>query len=186
MDEFVEEAGEKWDLFKEGAGAILGGIFGGDDDSGDATPGITGPVESQGAPPPAPGTTGGFGIPRGPDGKWQFPWNDPAIPDYAKPWSIDDSHLRTQYRAPKGYVVVRDKDGQPFGILRKAAIQLGLWKPAKKPPISVREWNALKMSHRVVKKMKRVNKMADGLRLPAKRRAGAACKVVRTTRCAKR
>lgn len=84
----------------------------------------------------APGTTGGPGLlPRGPGGRLQLPWQDPAIAEHLKKWAIDDAYLKQYVRAPKGYVVVRDQQGRPFGVLQKVAQFYGLWKPAKKPPI---------------------------------------------------
>lgn len=102
------------------------------------------------------GSTGGFGIPRGPGGKMQLPWNDPSTPAYLKQFALDDSTIRIMYRAPRGYVIVRDASGRPFPLLKKIAMQFGLWHPAKKPPISVRDWQALKRADRAIHKMKKI------------------------------
>jgi len=40
---------------------------------------------------------------------------------------------------------------------------MGLWKPAKKPPISVRDWSALKRANSTVKKLKKVVRMAENV-----------------------
>lgn len=108
----------------------------------------------------AAGSTGGFGLPRGPGGKLQLPWNDPNIPAYLKQFSLDDSYLRQCVRAPRGYVVIRDADGQPFAVLKTMAKQFKLWKAKPKPPISVRDWHHLRGAGRVVDKLQDMEKVA--------------------------
>lgn len=108
-----------------------------------------------------PGQTGGGlsplkWIPRGPGGRMQLPWNDPSVPAFLKQFALDDSFIRPAMRAPKGYVIIRDVDGQPYPVLKKVAQQFGLWKPGKKPPISVGEYQALKKADRTVKKMRKI------------------------------
>lgn len=99
----------------------------------------------------------------GPGGRFQIPGTGPTIPDFAKQFALDDSFLKTYFRAPKGYVVVKDGNGRPFPLLKTVARQLGLWKAAKKPPISVRDWESLKRGNKAVNKIKRVNKMAKNV-----------------------
>lgn len=106
--------------------------------------------------PPAPGQTGGFGLPRGPGGHLQLPTSDPSIAAALKPYSLDDSFLKIRYHAPKGYVVMRDPQGRPFAVLKSMAKHYG-WKPHRKPPISVGEWHALKKAHRTVKKVHKIH-----------------------------
>lgn len=101
-------------------------------------------------------------LPRGPGGSLALPFNNPNAGSLA-PWSLDDQYLRTYYRAPKGYVVLRDQDGKPFPVEKRIARELGYWKPNKKPPISVSDWQALKKSSRTIKKLKRVTKMAQSV-----------------------
>lgn len=108
-----------------------------------------------------PGQTGGGWnpmkwIPRGPGGRMQLPWNDPSIPAFLKQFALDDSFIRPAMRGPRGYVIVRDADGQPYPVLKKVAQQFGLWKPSKKPPISVGDFQALKRADRTVKKMRKI------------------------------
>jgi len=93
---------------------------------------------------------------KGPGGRLQFPWNDPSAPQPLKQFALDDSYLKITYRAPKGYVVIRDSDGQPLPVLKMAAQKMGYWHPHKKPPISVGEWQAVKKAHSAVKKMHKV------------------------------
>lgn len=119
-----------------------------------ALPGMSGVRGS--APIMAPGNTGSFGIPRGPGGKMQLPWNDPSTPAFLKQFALDDSAIKICYRAPRGYVIVHDSSGRPFPLLKKIAQQYHLWKPAKKPPISVRDWSALKRADRTIHKMKKI------------------------------
>jgi len=109
----------------------------------------------------SPGQTGGGmlpskWIPRGPGGRMQLPWNDPSVPQFLKQFALDDSFIRPAMRAPRGYVIIRDADGQPYPVLKKIAQQFGLWKAAHKPPISVGEFQALKKADRTVKKMRKI------------------------------
>lgn len=108
-----------------------------------------------------PGQTGGGvlpskWIPRGPGGRMQLPWNDPSVPAFLKQFALDDSFIKPAMRAPRGYVIIRDADGQPYPVLKKIAQQFGLWKPGKKPPISVGDFQALKRADRTVKKMRKI------------------------------
>lgn len=124
-------------------------------------PGVTPNKGAGRAPMPMPGQTGGGWnplkwIPRGPGGRMQMPWNDPSVPAFLKQFALDDSFIRPAMRAPKGYVIVRDADGQPYPVLKKVAQQFGLWKPAHKPPISVGDYQALKRADRTVKKMRKI------------------------------
>lgn len=125
-----------------------------------ALPGV-GPNRAGALPVPPMGRTGGFGIPRGPGGRMQLPWNDPSVPAFLKQFALDDSYIRPAMRAPRGYVIVRDPDGQPYPVLKSIAQKFKLWKPAKKPPISVRDWQALKRSDRTIKKLRKVVTMAS-------------------------
>ncbi len=127
------------------------------------------PVQTGSLPPigvPAAATTsaiqqagpGGLPVPwwKGPGGKLQLPWNDPKIPAYLKQFALDDAYLKTYYRAPRGYVIIRDASGRPFAVNKQMARSFGLWKPAKKPPISVGDWQKFKAAERVEKKLKKI------------------------------
>lgn len=77
---------------------------------------------------------------------------------------IGAGFLKTYLRAPKGYVIVRDEvNNVTVGMLKTVAKARGLWKPAKKPPITVRDWNDLKGANRTVNKLKRIGKMAENV-----------------------
>jgi hypothetical protein len=93
---------------------------------------------------------------KGPGGRLQFPWNDPSAPNPLKQFALDDSYLKLSYRAPKGYVVIRDSDGNPLPVLKMAAQKMGYWHPHKKPPISVGEWHAIKKADSAVRKMRKI------------------------------
>jgi len=97
---------------------------------------------------------------RGPGGKLQMPWSDPSVHDALKPFSLDDSALKIYYRAPMGYVVVRDEKGRPYPLRKDVAIRIGWWHPAAKPPMSATEWKSLKRANHVVKRLKTMNRMA--------------------------
>lgn len=101
---------------------------------------------------------GGKGLPwwKGPGGGMQLPWNDPKVAEYLKQFALDDSYLKVYYRAPKGYVVVRDASGRPFPLDKRVAKFFSLWKPAAKPPISATEWKYYKGYKRISKKLKKV------------------------------
>lgn len=76
------------------------------------------------------------------------------------PDMLDLSLCRPFYRAPKGYVIVRDPNTKQYvGAVRKdVAKRNGLWKPSAKPPISATEWRHYKDAHRVGKKLKKIAK----------------------------
>ena len=107
-------------------------------------------VQQQGA--------GGLPVPwfKGPGGKLQMPWSDPRIPDYLKQFALDDAYLKTYYRAPKGYVVLKDSSGRPFAVNKTIARQMGLWKPAAKPPISATDYKHFKRNKTIEKKLRKI------------------------------
>lgn len=120
------------------------------------------------------GSTSGPGLlPRGPGGSLQLPWNDPRIPEYLKQFAIDDGYLKTAVRAPRGYVVIRDAEGRPFGVNKEIAKAFKIWRPKKKPPISVTDWQSLKRANSTVKKLKKVVKMSKVVSMPTRRRLPA-------------
>lgn len=151
-----------------GAYEIAQGV--GDVLSGPKVPALPAPTGIGGGrmslPMPQPQRAGGLSglIPgfRGPGGRLQLPTSDPRPQinpqDVLGRVVLDDSYLKVYYRAPKGYVVVRDPKGRPFPMLRSVAIKYKLWSPSKKPPISVTEWQSFKRSERVVKKLDRIAK----------------------------
>lgn len=93
---------------------------------------------------------------KGPGGKLQLPWNDPRVPEFLKQFSLDDSYLKVYYRAPRGYVVLRDAQGRPFAVMKQVAKQFGLWKPSPKPPISVTDWRCLRRAESVERKLRKI------------------------------
>lgn len=82
--------------------------------------------------------------------------DDPNVVEALKQYAIAERFLKPYYRAPRGAVIVYDQVGKPYGLPKKVARWAGLWKPAKKPPISVGEWESIKKADRTVKKMKKV------------------------------
>lgn len=68
----------------------------------------------------------------------------------------------TRLKAPRGYVIVEcpPGSGQKTAMLKPVARALGLWKPRKKPPIKVKDWEALKRADSTIKKLKTVQKRA--------------------------
>lgn len=83
--------------------------------------------------------------------------NDPNIVAALQPWAISKANLRTSYRSPvKGFVIRYDGNGDAFAIPKALAKAYLGWKPSKKPPISVGDWEAVKRADRTVKKVRRV------------------------------
>lgn len=153
------------------------------------------PVSSGGMPPmplAAAGTTraiqqsspGGLPVPfwKGPGGKLQAPWSDPRIPEYLKQFALDDAYLKAYYRAPKGYVVIRDANGRPFAVNKQIARSFGLWRPKKKPPISVSDWQAFQKAQRVEKKLRKIAGPALRKRSTRRSATGATVTARATTR----
>lgn len=83
--------------------------------------------------------------------------DDPNIAEALKAWAISQRFLRQSFRSPmKGYVIVRDSVGDPYALPKAMAIKYAGYRPAKKPPISVGEWQSLKRADRTVKKVRKV------------------------------
>jgi len=97
-------------------------------------------------------------LPRGPGGKLAIPFTNPDVPPHLVPFTLDDQFLRFTLRAPKGYIVARIPGIKPFPLRRDMAIKFNIWRPAKKPPISVTDWESLKRADKVIRKLKVVVK----------------------------
>lgn len=102
--------------------------------------------------------------------------NDPNLPAMLQGYAIPKAALKTYYRAPKGFVVLKDQAGDPYGMPKAIARQMHLWRPAKKPLLSVRDTSALRHAGRAIKKLQNAEKMARHIanwhsprRAPAKR-----------------
>jgi len=104
------------------------------------------PALPSGGMPMLPGTMGNRGIFR----------NDANVPAMLQEWTISKGDLKYYPRAPKGFVICYDEKGDPFAIPKKLAMMMKMWRPAKKPPISVGDWQAVKRANRTVKKMKKI------------------------------
>lgn len=72
------------------------------------------------------------------------------------PAIIDSTMLGQYYRAPRGYVIVRDPQGNVFGMLRSYARQTGYWKPSRKPPISAGDWHKYQTAKSVEKRLLKI------------------------------
>jgi hypothetical protein len=97
---------------------------------------------------------------KGAGGKLQLPWNDPRIAEYLKQFALDDSALQVYYRAPRGYVIVRDSNGRAFAVLKQVAKQFGLWRPSAKPPISATDWKHYKRNRQIEKRLLKIARPA--------------------------
>ena len=73
---------------------------------------------------------------------------------------ITQPQVRQIQKAPPGYVLVT-RNGVTAAVLKPVARQMGLWKPRKKPPISVSEYTALQKANRAETKIKRLAQKAD-------------------------
>lgn len=70
---------------------------------------------------------------------------------------------RTKYGSNPGYVLIRKQSGNsPFIVQmpREIARSLGLWRPRRKPVISVRDSNAIRRANSARKRLQRVSKNA--------------------------
>jgi len=120
--------------------------------------GLQGPPLSPGGfaggmPRNLPGTAGANPI----IGKRSIFRDDPNIAAALQPFAISARFLRQSFRSPvKGYVVVRDAVGDPVALPKNLAMKYAGYRPAKKPPISVGEYQALKRADRTVKKVRKI------------------------------
>lgn len=136
--------------------AIAGGALAAGSGGGGGVPALPGGVM---APSQFP-STGGLPWWKGPGGKLQAPWSDPRVPEILKSFSLDDAYLKPYYRAPKGYIVLRDATGKPFCCLKTIAKQFGLWHAKPKPIISIRDWHSYQRAERVEKKLLHIARRA--------------------------
>lgn len=105
-----------------------------------------------GGPGTATSPTGAWG-PRGPGNKMQWPWQDPSVQAGLKQFALDDSFLKVCYRAPRGYVVVRDENGRPYPLQKWVAKKVGWWTQPRQPPISAGDWHRYQTARSVEKKL---------------------------------
>lgn len=119
-----------------------------------ALPGGNLPMPASAALPGMPGANPNMG-------KRSIFKDDPNVIAALKPYAISMGNLRTYYRAPKGFVIVHDSNGDPFGLPKNIARAYGLWKPSAKPPISATDWKNLKKSITVSKKIKKISADVD-------------------------
>lgn len=131
-----------------GAAALSSAFSGG---GGSSLPAL--PMSAAGGLPALPGTAGANPI-VGDRGIFQ---NDPNIVAALQPFAISKTNLRQYYRSPiKGFVIRYDSAGDPYAIPKTLARKYLGWKPSKKPPISVGEFQALKRADRTAKKVKKI------------------------------
>jgi sugar (pentulose or hexulose) kinase len=70
---------------------------------------------------------------------------------------LDPSLLKTYYRAPKGYVIVRDPStGAVMAVRKQIAKSYGLWRAPRKPPISAGDWHKFQTAKSVEKKLVKI------------------------------
>lgn len=139
--------------------------------------GLLGGSSKKGGLPPLPGTgilpamSGGVPEVTKSMGDRSIFKNDPNVIEALKPFAISKGNLKAYYRAPKGFVIMYDQVGDPYGIPRNIAKQYLGWKPSKKPPISVKDWEAFKRSNSVMNKLKAIEKKSNMYRKSPARRA---------------
>lgn len=136
---------------------IMGGV-GGAGGFGGAMPALPGGTAGNAMPMNGPG--GGFAGVSPYAGQRTIFGNDPNVNAQLKGQVISKGNLRQYYRAPKGYVVMKDEKGDPMGVPRAVAKQYG-WKPAKKPLLSIRDTNAIRHAGAVINKLKKFNKTVE-------------------------
>jgi hypothetical protein len=89
--------------------------------------------------------------------------DDPNVHAALKPYAIDNRFLKSMYRGPRGYVVLKDPNGDAYAIPKWLAKAYGMWRPKKKPPISVRQWQAMKRTRSTMKTLNKVEKVGREL-----------------------
>lgn len=113
---------------------------------------------------PQGGASGKFGMPQLPAapgmGERSIFRDDPNVVEALKPFAIAQRNLKQFFRAPRGFVVMRDSAGDAYGIPKHLAKQWLGWKPAKKPLLSVRDTSALRRAGTAIKKLQNAEKMA--------------------------
>lgn len=135
------------------AGGVAGAVSALSNRSGGSGSGLPMLPSGRGGLPMLPGTAGAPSI----VGDRSIFRNDPNIAEALKQWAISKGNLRVSYRSPmKGYVVVRDSNGDPFALPKDLARKYAGWKAGKKPPISVGDWQAVKRADKTVKKVRKV------------------------------
>jgi hypothetical protein len=110
---------------------------------------------------PGPSNVGpmGPGVPAIPGmGKRSIFRDDPNVHAQLKQYAIAERFLKTYYRAPKGAVMLKDEVGKPYALPKNIAKMYGMWKAAKKPPISVTAWTAFQHSKHVMKQLASIHK----------------------------
>lgn len=104
---------------------------------------------------------GAAGLPMAPGmGERSIFRDDPNVVEALKPFAISTRNLKQFFRAPKGFVIMRDAVGDAYGIPKKIAQQYLGWKPAKKPLLSIRDTSALRRAGTAIKKLQNAEKMA--------------------------
>lgn len=75
---------------------------------------------------------------------------------------LGPNYWKTKVMAPSGYVMVRNPldPSQQIAVPKRIAQMTGLWKPHAKPPVSVRQWHAIKNAKIAIKHLKKVEKAA--------------------------
>lgn len=76
---------------------------------------------------------------------------------------LGPNYWKQKIMAPPGYVMVHNPldKGQMLAVPKRVAQMAGLWKPHAKPPVSVRQWHAIKNAKSAIKSLKRVQKSAN-------------------------
>lgn len=65
-----------------------------------------------------------------------------------------------RYKAPTGYVIVKNDQGEAIALLKGPARAMGLWHPRKKPLISIRDSSAIQRAHSAKKRIAKIAKKA--------------------------
>lgn len=75
---------------------------------------------------------------------------------------LGPNYWKQKIMAPSGYVMVRNPldPSQQVAVPKRIAQITGLWKPHAKPPISVRQWHAIKNAKIAIKHLHKVEKAA--------------------------
>lgn len=76
--------------------------------------------------------------------------------------TLGADYFRCVYKAPSGYCMVHNPmdRSQVVAVPQDMAIRAGLWKRHAKPPISVRQWHAIKNAKAAIKHLRKVERAA--------------------------
>lgn len=117
--------------------------------------GSTAPVPREGAI----GRTISKVLPGGMTGYEYAPLSGTEYDKWGRPIAVGPVVVE-RYKAPSGYVIVKNDQGEAVALLKGPARAMGLWHPRKKPLISIRDSSAITRAHSAKKRIAKIAKKA--------------------------